>query len=473
MVPSMPPFIIPRVLRCIVLVLLLAGCAARSGPVQAPPAAGNDTVQLPQRMDLLPEVVFDVPQLPSQAVAVDDRPLLGAMEQAVLHDRALERFFAPWHLAKPSLTPEQAFWGVRAYGTKQGYAENLQPYPVERWERIVALQNMAAYPSQGAPAIITRNTALRVLPTHRPFFFDPALPGEGFPFDNFQNSALWLGTPVYVCHESLDRGWVFVETAFVNGWVRAEDVALADQEFRNSYQTRIMAALVLDDTPLIGDGRLLGQTHIGAIFPLHAQADQGLTIRVPVRGADGWAVLELANLSPLQAAAMPLPLTSRAVAGLAEAMSGQLYGWGGMFENRDCSSTLRDLFLPFGLWLPRNSSQQAREGGRLIALQGMAPEAKLAAIRASGVPFASFISMPGHIGLYLGQDGRGEPLLLHNIWGVRTELPGGGTGRAVAGRLVVSTLRPGEDRPDVRRDAFLERISGLTVLDAGVVQVKP
>ena len=33
-----------------------------------------------------------------------------------------------------------------------------------------------------------------------------------------------------------------------------------------------------------------------------------------------------------------------------------------MYQERDCSSTLRDLFTPFGLWLPRNSGQQAGEG---------------------------------------------------------------------------------------------------------------
>jgi hypothetical protein len=412
----------------------------------------------------LPEVVFDVPQLASQAVPVNDQPLLGPGEQAQLHQRLLERFFAPWHLAKPSLSMEQAFGTVRAYASKPGYAENLQPYALDRWERVVALQNMAAYPSKGFAAIITRNTAMRVLPSLRPFFLDPTKPGEGFPFDYFQNSALWMGTPVYVCHESLDRAWLFVETAVVNGWVRSEDVAVADAAFCASYETRSMVALTLDDTPLLGAGGFLGQTHIGAIFPLHGQTAQGLTVRVPVRSADGRAEVGLATLNPLQAAPMPLPLTSRAVAGLADAMSGQLYGWGGMFENRDCSSTLRDLFLPFGVWLPRNSGQQAREGGLLVPLEKMDASAKLAAIRARGVPFASFISLPGHIGLYLGTDGRGEPLMLHNIWGVRTILPDGGEGRAVVGRLVISTLHPGEDRPDVRRGAFLERVRGLTIL---------
>ena len=454
-----------RTALAVAVVALLAACAAK--PVPTPSATAPEETVVPSRPELMPEVRLDVPQLTGEAAAVSDAPLLPEAEQAALHDRAIERFFAPWHLSRASLTRAQAFWGVDAYGKRQGYAENLQPYPQERWERLVALQDMGAYPSLGIPAIVTRNTSVRVLPSMRPFFLDPSRPGEGFPFDYFQNSAMWMGQPVYISHTTSDHAWFFIETAFVNGWVRSEDVAVADPEFRAQYQTRVMAALLLDDTALVGSGRFLGQTHIGAIFPLHSRLGDALTVKVPVRGATGRAEVVLATLNPLQATPMPLPLTSRAVAGLAGAMSGQLYGWGGMFENRDCSSTLRDLFLPFGVWLPRNSAQQARLGGKFVSLEGLDEEAKLEAIRTQGAPFASFLWLPGHIGLYLGTDGRGEPLLLHNIWGVRTSLPGGGEGRAVLGRLVISTLRLGEDRPDVVRGGFLGRIRGLTILGAG------
>lgn len=446
--------------------LLSGGCASKPVPVVT---NDLDTVRVVQELpdSLLPEVVFNVPQLASEATPVSDQALLLSAEQAVLHGRALERFFAPWHMQNTSLTAAQAFWGVRAYGGRQGYAENLQPYPRDRWNRIVALQNMGAYPSMHSAGIVTRNTALRALPTLRPFFLDPTRPGEGFPFDYFQNSALWLGTPVFVAHISSDRAWYLVETAFSHGWVRAEDVALAGRDFCAAYESRHMAALLLDDTALVDGGRFLGQAHIGAIFPIHKQAGRSLWVKVPARGMNNWAEMGVAELNPMQAAPMPLPLTSRVVAGLADAMSGQLYGWGGMFENRDCSSTMRDLFLPFGIWLPRNSSQQAKQG-QFISLNGLKPEAKLAAIRNQGVPFASLIWLPGHIGLYLGVDGRGEPLMLHNLWGVRTVLPGGGEGRAVAGKLSISTLRPGENRSDVRQGAFLERVRGLTLLGAGV-----
>lgn len=452
---------------CVWAALVLAaftGCATTPQP--APPQEAARPTEVPGAPEPVPQVVLDAPQRVALAVLISDAPLLSHVEQARQFDRTMERFFAPWDMSKSSLPREEAFWGLKAYGSRQGFAENLQPFPRERWERLTALQAMEAYPSMAAHGIVTRNTAMRVLPSLRPFFLDPSRPGEGFPFDYFQNSALWLGAPVFISHASRDQAWFFVETAFSAGWVRREDVAITDAEFHARYRSRDMAALRRDDTVLAGAGRFLGQSHIGAIFPLDSRTGQGLTVKVPLRGADGRAAIGLAPLSFWEAAPMPLPLTSREVAGLADAMAGQLYGWGGMFENRDCSSTLRDLFLPFGIWLPRNSSQQARQGGAAIPLAGMAGDEKLQVIHDRGVPFATLIWMPGHIGLYLGTDSRGQALLLHNIWGVRTSLPDGGEGRAVIGRLVVSTLRPGEERDDVEPGGFLGKVGGLTILGA-------
>lgn len=456
-----------RTVSCLCLWLVLVACATKPLPPvvlgdtsDGFPATGNFTFpQLPPAVDLA------VPQLVAQAVSVSDAPLLGPGQQAVSHSKALQRFFAPWRMDKTSLTAKDAFWPTAALAKKQGYSENLQPYPLQRREQLVALQNMAFFPSLAEPAIVTRNTNVRLLPTLRPFFLNPAQPGQGYPFDQLQNSALWQGTPVLLCHRSLDLAWYYVETAFACGWVRAEDVALADAAFRAQYESGQMAALLRDDVSLLdSQGHLLGQTHIGALFPMVSQSYTQVTLKVPVRGMEGQAEIRSALVSANLAAPTPLPLSSKALAGLADAMAGQQYGWGGLYENRDCSSTMRDLFLPFGIFLPRNSAAQAKAGVQLHMLNKFSPQAKVSAIRAEGIPFLSLIWLPGHIGLYLGPDPQGEPLMLHSVWGVRTALPDGQEGRAIVGGLAVSTLRPGEYRADVHPDTFLNRIQGLTIL---------
>jgi hypothetical protein len=419
----------------------------------------------------LPPGVADPARYPQDAAAYLDADaaqalLVPAEVQARLDADYDARFFAPWRQTRASLPAREAFWGVTSYGGRQGFGENLQPLEKARWQQLVTSLQQESYPSLARPAITVRNTSCRVFPTQRPFFLDPAKAGEGFPFDYFQNSALWAGTPLLITHASADGAWLFAETGMVAGWLPAMDVAWVDEPFRAAYQTGRYAALLGDDITLRDEsGTFLALTHLGAIFPVVAEDEGGLQLLVPVRDADGAAVARLARVTPEQAALKPLPLQPARIAAVANHMLGQLYGWGGLYENRDCSATLRDLFTPFGLWLPRNSAEQAKRGGTFIDMAELDSDGKRERLLRDGVPFYTLIWLKGHIGLYLGPDPvSGEPLLLHNIWGVRTKDEQGREGRAVIGRLVITSLAPGEERTDVEPGRFLRGILGMTVL---------
>ena len=394
------------------------------------------------------------------------RRLVPAAVQTELEVNYNERFFRPWRQRRASLPASDAFWGLASYGGRQGFAENLQPLSKERWQQLVDSLQVAAYPSLARPAITVHSTACRVFPTHRPFFLDPARAGEGYPFDYFQNSALWAGTPLLVTHVSADGAWLFAEAGHVAGWLPARDVAWAEEAFRTAYQTGRYAAILRDGATLVDEaGSFLTQAHIGAIFPVASGNESGMTLLVPVRAADGSAQAMNAPVAAEVAAVKPLPLEGERIAELANRMLGQLYGWGGLYENRDCSASMRDLFAPFGLWLPRNSAEQARRGGTFHDLAALGREEKRDLLLREGVPFYTLVWLKGHIGLYVGRDpASGEPLLLHNLWGVRTAGWTGREGRALVGRLAITSLRPGEERPDVADGRFLERILGMTVL---------
>ena len=397
-------------------------------------------------------------------------PMVSPETHAALNADYDARFFAPWHAPGATLTAAEVFWGVATYGGEQGYGENLQPLSPQEWSGLLAAQRMETYPSLARPAITVRNTSFRVFPTHRPFFRSPARPGEGYPFDYFQNSAVWTGTPLLVTHRSADGAWLFAEAGFAYGWLPAEDIGWAGKKFLAAYKTGRYAAILADEVSLQDEtGRFLAHAHIGAVFPAVAGSDQNLRLLVPVRDADGEAVIRRARVAAQQAELKPLPLTPAGLARIANAMLGQPYGWGGLLENRDCSATLRDLFTPFGLWLPRNSRAQATSVGTLLDLAEMTPDRKRSILLEEGIPFFTLVWLSGHIGLYLGPDAvSGEPLLLHNLWGVRTFSWTGREGRALVGRLAVTSLHPGEERMDVPRNSFYRRVLGISILPADV-----
>jgi hypothetical protein len=287
--------------------------------------------------------------------------------------------------------------------------------------------------------------------------------GQDNPFDMFQYSSLFLGTPLYASHVSADGLWLFVESPIASGWVPADDVAPADAAFMARYRTERLAAILRDELPLATETGIIGRTHVGAVYPLHKEHAHGVTVLAPIRDARGQAAIVTAKFSPEQAGVKPLPLNPTALARVGNQMMGQPYGWGGLYAWRDCSSTTRDLFAPFGIWLPRNSTAQSRSGS-FIPLGDMDDADKERLIKASGVPFMTLLWMRGHIMLYLGQY-RNENVVFHNIWGLRVVAEGDDDARHVLGRAVVSGLRLGRELPGLKDGTtLLERLSGMVTL---------
>ena len=308
-----------------------------------------------------------------------------------------------------------------------------------------------------------RPTVLREAPTHKPRFGNPAEAGEGYPFDMFMYSTLPVGMPLLVVHASADGAWVFVETGLVSGWVPTEDTAVTDAPFRSRYENGTYAVIVRDGVPLVDElGRYVTTGSLGTMLPLSGGSGSSLRLLVPVRDPQGRAVAVPVRVSPSDAVRKPIPLTAKAAAEIGNRMMGQPYGWGGYLFNRDCSLAMRDLFVPFGVWLPRNSSAQAK-AWQYISFVKASPAGKEGIIKDEGVPFATLLWLRGHITLYIGTY-KGEPVMFHNIWGLRTN-DGSGEGRHIIGRAVVTSLQPGAELPNVRREnLILSRLQGMSVL---------
>lgn len=353
--------------------------------------------------------------------------------------------FAPWGQTQPLLSAAEFRETLHGLTARTGYGENTLPQGPEWGARLASLADPEAYPNAGWPGLTLQTGDLRSLPTRRPQLKGFGHAGEGLAFDRLQESLLPPGTPVWVCHASRDGAWLFCDTPIGSHWLAAEKVARAGDELIQRWRSAPLAAILRDGAGLRdGQGGFVCQADLGTLLPLAGQDGGGLTILAP-RACAGQAQDLAVRLTPGQAAPIPLSLTPTALARLAAPLLGQAYGWGGSFGGRDCSALLRDLFLPFGLWLPRNSRQQAEAGAQRIELEGLTAGEKEALIRQQGRPGLSLLYMPGHIMLYLGQ-WEGRAVALHALWGLRTQEASGQEGRWVVGRVVISDLWPGRQQ---------------------------
>ncbi|PLX81416.1 MAG: glycoside hydrolase, partial [Desulfuromonas sp.] len=356
-------------------VLLAAACAPR--PVGRTIA---DLQQLPQD----PTVYLNP--------ATADRSLLPTDEQQQRTDHFLQQFFAPWQASAPLETTRKPFWAVDWLRSAAVYGMNLQQVAESFSEELIARADLEGYPSLDRKAISLRRCNLRALPTRQPLFNDPARPGEGFPFDGLQHSALPANTPLHVTHRSADGAWVFVETTQVYGWLPVTELAWVDTDFMKRFATGHYRVVIFDRVPVVDvDGTFRFQVNIGNLLP--AVSAENPEVLIAIADAQRQAQLVTAQLPVGQSAAFPLVPTQRQIAALAAPMLGQPYDWGGQLGHRDCSATLQDLFASFGIWLPRNSSKQALQG-RVIPLLDLAPAQREQRLLADGVPFQTLVAMP-------------------------------------------------------------------------------
>lgn len=409
----------------------------------------------------------DMRDLPQDACAFvpegKGAPILSKDTAFGLAERFARRHFAPWHRSSPGYPKRDVTWASRHYRGKPGYDASGMKRDPSFITSLVAEANLTRYPSILRKAVTTAHTSLRALPTKDVHYGNPQSPGQGYPFDNFQMTAVWANTPLFITHVSRSGTWALAESPYALGWVPMADIAFVDDAQAASYETGSYAVAVKDKVRYgEAPGLPPSVTYLGQVFPVVSTTAEACEVLYAV-GSGSTARITRTRLSLADVAVMPLPATTKNLAEVANRMMGQAYGWGGVDEKRDCSSMVRDLFAPFGIWLPRNSAAQAKSG-TFIPLDGLTAAEKEAAIVRNAIPFATLVWMRGHIMVYIGAVG-GKPVVFHNVWGLRT-LDGGVEGRKVIGKAVITTLRAGEELSNVGPDRiFLNRVKGITLLN--------
>lgn len=306
--------------------------------------------------------------------------------------------------------------------THQHYGENYKLHDVMWFNQLKQSMNLPAIFSAkykaSARAIVVNHTLVRVLPDSAPDFFDFTQPGQGFPFDNLQLSTLWSGTPLYAISTTKDGAWtlIFSPDAAI-GWVKSTDIAYVSNAFIAQWQSaakKHLMAVTKTATPVVDNqGRFQFLGYMGAVYP-RGKGNQ--SILIPQKLASGQAVIRTAIVQRDAIHEMPLAGSPKNISGLLTQLHRRPYGWGGAYFFNDCSSEMKNLLAPLGIWLPRSSLAQSKFSR--VDLSNRTPSERIAALKQAGHPLMTLIYVDGHIMLYIGITPDNTVMTYQNTWGL-------------------------------------------------------
>ncbi len=375
-----------------------------------------------------------------------------AKKSALTHKRhydiqkAFDRnYFSVWRYKKPPERLATARWPFNVYSRGCSYGENLQLLEESWFDEMLEKANFRRFGKVSRYGMTLHFSALRNFPTHKPLFRDPNKAGEGFPFDYLQNSAVHANEPIYISHYSKDRAWVYVYTSYASGWLPSHTIAFINKKQRKKWQKAKPVYLLKEKVALTDTkGHFLFYSRVGMRLSFVKKRGLYTYARAVAPGAFNKPTFVTIRFKHRDVATKPLYLNQKNLTMITTGVMKSNYGWGGLYEERDCSSTLRDIYAPFGIWIPRNSRQQSRIG-KVIKFNDLNITAKEELIKAEAIPFETFLHRKGHIMLYLGTY-EDNIMILHNMWGIKTVNDNAEEGRVIVGKVVISTLDIGSEQ---------------------------
>jgi len=279
---------------------------------------------------------------------------------------------------------------------------------------------------EGIPDVITRrfgiivcHTSVRQYPTHVPGYHNTET-----ELDRFQITDLCIGNPVAIVHESMDGGFLYVESPIARGWVDARTVALAGRDtIRGLIDTKRFLMAAGDKVPVYGDSSFNNFAlyfYLSATLPFISSDNDRYVVKIPYRKPDGSLGIVNGYVKPVADVHVGyLPYTKRSIITQMFKLLNTPYGWHGQDNKRDCAGTLRVVFRCCGLVTGRRLSDASKN--RITFEKDLSIEEKMAEV-AEIEPVITTASAPGHIVLYLGKANNGMLYFMHQGgWGYKDE----------------------------------------------------
>lgn len=439
-------------------VLLLSSCTAKNQEILIEPVIKIDTAEIVEVK--VREYIKDL-EVVSQDVSTYTKDMQSSdIGSEITYEK---KYFRVWNIQKSTLSLEDAMWAHQSYKVGDTYGENLQLLKQSFFDAALANSNYDSYLTINKKALSLNLLNMRAFPTDKVLLRDPKRAGEGFPFDYLQNTTLAPNKPLLVSHYSKDREWVFVESSFAYGWVKSSEIVIMDTKYTELWQQAQQVFITKDSIPIYSNGNeFLFQSRVGMMLALIGEDKDDYRVLTVAKYKENKPLYLKSKISKSIANKGRLAFNKDNINKIITELSKSHYGWGGMYAQRDCSSTLRDFYAPFGLWLPRNSYQQSKIGN-VIDLDTLSNTDKIDAIKTNGVAFRTLVYKQGHIGIYAGTVDS-QIIIYQNVWGVKTKKDGT-EGRFIIGRPIFSTLEVGSNLSDYDKDAsMLYKLKSISTL---------
>jgi hypothetical protein len=265
---------------------------------------------------------------------------------------------------------------------------------------------------------VIKFTEQRLIPSVEKLFDNPTYQY----FDRNQNNGLDIGEPVIVMHKSHDNKWLYVLSKFSGGWVKSSNIAMADYSdiaIIDKVNTIIITEGKADLYENSALTRYVTTTRMGNRYILTGVHEHYYELLIPLKDKNSYIYYKKFYIDKKDANIGYLPFTQRNIILQAFKLLNTPYGWGDMAQEQDCSKFIQEVFLTFGITLPRNSSAQVKTGINLYLKKknkGQLNEI----INHILIPGITIIQIPGHIMLYLGEY-MNEHYVIHDFFGTKNK----------------------------------------------------
>lgn len=260
-------------------------------------------------------------------------------------------------------------------------------------------------------ALTIDRTNIRLLPEEAGWFETK----DDTHYDQLQATVIDPCEPVIVLVDSKDKDFVLVESRTYAGWVKPSALAFTDKVTWTKYAKPQNYLTVIASRKTIPSGKAFFQ--MGGRVLLRAsdfQKDGTWAINIPNVDANGTIIEQGFNIPNDNGVVKGvLACSENNLVRQAFRFLGEDYGWGGLEKNVDCSSLVQDVYRSVGIELPRDADKQEKAMARSISLKNMTRDQRLEIIKKSKA--GSLLFAPEHVMIYLGNDEKGEPLVLHAL----------------------------------------------------------